>query len=242
ELRSCSDTEATVYASYSPRHDAQVVDEPRKELVAVLAAEHRARVDRGHDELREVGVERPAAALRDSERPAEEALGSGRAEEHERFRLDGCELGLEPRAAGDLLRPRGLVVEAARPAGPPFEVLDGVRDVRRAAVDAGLVECAVEHLAGGADERLAGQVLLVAGLLADEHDLRARRARAEHGLRCLREERAALALLDGFAQLRKRAFLGQERLCGRVRVARGHGVGGTRARRYDARAAPWPSG
>ena len=38
-------------------------------------------------------------------------------------------------------------------------------------------------LPGRADERLARAVLVVAGLLADEHDPRVRRPLAEHGLR-----------------------------------------------------------
>jgi hypothetical protein len=47
---------------------------------------------------------------------------------------------------------------------------------------------AVEELAGRADERGAGLVLLVAGLLADEHDLRVRGPLAEDpfAFRCAR--------------------------------------------------------
>ena len=62
-------------------------------------------------------------------------------------------------------------------------------------VDAGLVEDLVEHLAGRPDERLAGNILLVAGLLADEDDLRILRPFAEHGLRGVAPERAAAAAL-----------------------------------------------
>jgi hypothetical protein len=61
-------------------------------------------------------------------------------------------------------------------------MLDGVGDVDGVAVDAGRLAHAVEQLAGRADEGLAGQVFLVARLLADEHDLRLLRPFAAHGL------------------------------------------------------------
>src|SRR5262249_40216552 len=62
------------------------------------------------------------------------------------------------------------------------------------AVDAGFGERAIEHGAGRADERLALQVLLVARLLAHEHDARMRRPLAEHGLRRILVERTAAAV------------------------------------------------
>jgi hypothetical protein len=58
-----------------------------------------------------------------------------------------------------------------------------VGDVNLRTVDAGLFQRAVEHLPRRSDERLAGEVFLVAGLLADQHDPGLLRAFAEHGLR-----------------------------------------------------------
>ena len=57
------------------------------------------------------------------------------------------------------------------PAAPllELEVLDHVGHVRLVAGDAGRLQAAVELASGGADERPARQVLLVAGLLAHEH-------------------------------------------------------------------------
>jgi hypothetical protein len=66
--------------------------------------------------------------------------------------------------------------------GPPTEVLDDVRDEHRAAIDAGLSQGFVQHSTGRPDERLAGQVLAIAGLLADEHQPRPLRAVARHRL------------------------------------------------------------
>ena len=67
--------------------------------------------------------------------------------------------------------------------GLPLEVLDRVGDVDLVAVDAGGGERLVEQAPRGADERMALFVLLVAGLLADEHDARVTRPLAEDGLR-----------------------------------------------------------
>ena len=52
-----------------------------------------------------------------------------------------------------------------------LEVLDRVGDVHPVPVDAHGNQCLVEQLARGSDEWQARAVLLVAGLLADEHDL-----------------------------------------------------------------------
>ena len=50
-----------------------------------------------------------------------------------------------------------------------FEMLDRVGDVDLLAVDADLLQGAVEHLAGRSNEWSAGEIFLVAGLLADQH-------------------------------------------------------------------------
>ena len=93
------------------------------------------------------------------------------------------DLGVQPRAAGaGLVRRRGLV-DAALAAWLPLEVLHHVRDVHLPAVDAGIGEGAVQERAGRPDERYPRQILLVPGLLADEHQLGAARPCAEYRLR-----------------------------------------------------------
>ena len=62
---------------------------------------------RGHV-LGELRVEPAPALLRDAELLAEERLRRGRAEADEHVRLHDRELGLEPRAAGHLLRQLGF--------------------------------------------------------------------------------------------------------------------------------------
>ena len=64
-----------------------------------------------------------------------------------------------------------------------FEVLDRVGDVDPPPVDAGLFQRHVQQLSRWPDERPADDVLLIARLLADEHDLGVVRSFTEHGLR-----------------------------------------------------------
>ena len=65
----------------------------------------------------------------------------------------------------------------------PLEVLDDVGDEGRLAIDPGLRQRLVQEPAGRAHERLALEVLVIAGLLADEHPAGRDRALAEDGLR-----------------------------------------------------------
>ena len=113
---------------------------------------------------------------------AEQRLGRGGAEQHQRLGPHDLQLLLEPRLAGvDLEALRGLV-DAAAPALLELEVLDHVGQVGVLALDAGRLEPAVELPARGAHERLARAVLLVARLLAHEHEPRGLPPLAEHGL------------------------------------------------------------
>src|SRR4029079_12209686 len=93
------------------------------------------------------------------------------------------ELRLEPAMARvDLHRVR-LRVEAPLAAWLPLEVLHRVRDVDVVLRDACLLERGVEDPPRGSDERMALLILLIARLLADEHEPRVRRAFAEDRLR-----------------------------------------------------------
>jgi len=104
----------------------------------------------------------------------------------------------------------------APPALLELEVLDHVGHVGLGALDARGLQPAVELATGGADERPARQVLLVAGLLADQHHARAFQALAEDSLGCAAPEVAAAAAGRRLAERLERAALGQER-CGVVR-------------------------
>src|SRR5581483_2177561 len=183
-FRSCKDTVKRLYIRHSVHesgNEPQIVDEPRKQLVAILAAQHGAGVDRRRDQVGEVGVERLAAVPGEPEVLAQTGLCGRRAEQHERPRLDHRQLRLEPWPARDLLCPGRRVVDPARAARLPLEVLDRVRDVRLLPVDARFGERLVEQPAGRPDERRARLVLLVARLLADEHHLGTQQPLAEDG-------------------------------------------------------------
>jgi hypothetical protein len=62
-------------------------------------------------------------------------------------------------------------------------------------IDADDVEHRVEQSPGGADERMAGEILGVAWLFADEHHKRVARAFAENGLCRVAIEVASAAFL-----------------------------------------------
>jgi hypothetical protein len=53
-----------------------------------------------------------------------------------------------------------------------LEVLDRVGEITVIALDAGLLEAAIKQLSRRADERPAGKILFVAGLLSYEYDFR----------------------------------------------------------------------
>ncbi len=96
---------------------------------------------------------------------------------------------------------------------------------------------------------LALQVLLVAGLLADEDDVRLRRALAEDGLSPGFVQRARGATSRGFAELRQARPLRDEWRSGLVeRQLPGHALAlpGRRSSKSRAlgwaRLAPWPRG
>jgi hypothetical protein len=91
-------------------------------------------------------------------------------------------------------------VQADFSAQHKFEMFHRIGDVDLLAVDAGFLQRAVKYLSGRSHERFAGKVLLVAGLLADQHHLRVLRPFAEHGLRRVFPEVAGAAAAGFVAQ------------------------------------------
>ena len=81
-------------------------------------------------------------------------------------RLDDRALAIEPPfAALDLIGVRALV-QAPLAAHLELEVLDSIGDEDVVARNAGVRQRLIEHAAGRADERLAGEIFLVARLFA----------------------------------------------------------------------------
>jgi hypothetical protein len=72
----------------------------------------------------------------------------------------------------------------------PLEVLDRVGDEDLLTLDAGFHQHGIEETAGRPDERTAGAVLAIAGLLADQHERCRHRPLPEHDLGRVPVERA----------------------------------------------------
>jgi hypothetical protein len=178
------------------RAAAEELRDPREVVLQHL--EHPRRVERGgrvkdrverHRVAAEEHVLRLPVDLRDPGRPAREELRREVAERADQLRLDQLDLPPEVRLARfDLLRQRVPV--------PGRAALQDVRDVDLVAHQPDPVEQLREELARGADERHALLVLVEARCLADEHQLRRRRACAEHDLRPAACERALRAPRD----------------------------------------------
>src|SRR5262249_45750385 len=92
----------------------------------------------------------------------------------------------------------------------PFEVLDRVRHVRVAALDAGRLERAIEQPARRADERPPRTIFLVARDLAHEHHARVARTFAEDRLRSSLPYQPAATARGRRSRGAPRMLLGQE--------------------------------
>jgi hypothetical protein len=130
----------------------------------------------------------------------EHRLGGRGPEAADDLRLQRGDLRLQPRAAGFDLTLRRRLVQAALAARLPFEVLHGVGDVKRGAVDSRRFEGTVEQASRRPDKGQPAPVLLVAGLLADQHQPGARGSGAEHRLRRMLPQRAVAAAAGVLAQ------------------------------------------
>ena len=117
----------------------------------------------------------------------------GRTERDEGLRFHDGDLVVEPVVARGHFALRRRLVDAPLAAQFVLEVLDGVGDEHLGRRHAGFLECARQQLARGADEGVARLVLLVAGLLANQHQLGFRVAFADHRLRAHVADRAFAA-------------------------------------------------
>src|SRR4051812_16936122 len=148
-------------------------------------------MDRGGDERRQLRLDRLATLLRDPEVAPEQALGGRGAEQHQRLGLHQVELLVEPGPAGVDLEALGRLVDAPPTALLELEVLHHVRDVDVVTRDPDGLERPVELAPGRSHERAALAVLLVAGLLPDEHGPGALQPFAEDGLARVAPQMAA---------------------------------------------------
>src|SRR3989441_8046559 len=196
-----------------PRDEPEVLDQYPVEarlLRLVLAAQHGGWMKRGDRLLRPARGKEPAAVPEQAEIGGDDRARRRRAEADEHLGLDRRDLGLHPGAAGRQLAQARRLVDAALAALDELEVLDSVRDVEPLPVQAHRDQRAVEHLARRADERRALQILLIAGLLADEDDAGIGGAAPQDPLGRVTVEVAAPAAGPRPAQLRQPPATGDQ--------------------------------
>jgi hypothetical protein len=167
--------------------------------------------------------------LRQAKARTEKRGGGRRAEKDDRGRLHRFDLRFQPRTARvDVGHPR-LLVDPPLASCFPAEVFDRVRHVDLVAPKACLLERSIEELPGRTYERRATKVLLIAGLLPDEHHACAGRALSEDGLGCRSPELAGSATGGLTTELVEIAARGV-----RSRVSPSHVTSGGMSRRGEA--------
>ena len=143
----------------------------------------------------------PMPALRHhGHRVAHQLAGGRRTQGHDGLRLHVLDLALEPVQACRRLALCRRLVHASLAAHLELEVLDGIGEIQGLARPAQLLERAGQQVPRGTDERVPLAILLVARLLAHEHQRRAHGAFAPHGLRGGKAEGALAAAGGGLAQ------------------------------------------
>src|SRR5262249_28556770 len=121
-----------------------------------------------------------SAQLGDGDRTAEQTARRRGAEREDGPRLHERAFEIEPNLAALDFVGVGTLVQTALAAHLVLEMLHGVGDEHLRARNSRLRQRAVEDPPGRADERLAAEAFLVAGLLADQPDVSGSAAPARH--------------------------------------------------------------
>src|SRR5438874_3741148 len=145
------------------------------------------------DERRERRRNERRALRAHTEFGAEDRLRSRGSETDDDARLDDIDFRLEPRPARSDLRGVWFLVDALFSSWLPLEVLHHIGHVDRRAIDARLIEGAIEQAARRPDEWPALQVFGIARLFADKHHRRGLLPFAEDRLCACLPEVAGLA-------------------------------------------------
>src|ERR1700740_3686944 len=122
-----------------------------------------------------------------AEVPAQQRLRRGRSQADDDLGFHCVQFGIQPGTTSVYLRiPRLLVDAPLTTLGRrPLEMFYNIRDVDFIPVDAGFNERLIQQLSRRAHERAAGEVFLISGLFAYEHDRSLRRSLAENRLSCM---------------------------------------------------------
>src|SRR5260370_30215174 len=146
----------------------------------------------------------PRSLLIVTDGASEQAARRRRAERDDRHRLHQRTLDVEPDLAALNFVSVGPLVQPTLAPHLMLEMLHRVSDENLRTWNSCLRQRPVENAPGRADERLAGNIFLVAGLLADEHDVGGPAPLAPHRLRGVLVERTARAFILRLAKLRQR--------------------------------------
>ena len=229
-------------ATMSPRSAAVVLPAgefeifPGHALVLLAGVPQQERgMERGDQHAVAVRMQ-PPAELADRLARLEQRLAGHAPERQHDLRVQHAELGVEERRAGSQLV--GLRIAIAR-----WAAFDRVGDVHLVARELDRFEHLREQLAGAAHEGLALCVLVGARALADDDELGARAARAEHDRVALLAQRAAAAALEATLLGGQRLGRAEEVVAGQAELAhaeiavvtervaeRAQGIGQERAR------------
>ena len=131
---------------------------------------------------RRIGEESATLLQKAVVRPDDGASSRG-SETDNQPRPDDDEFRIEPRLAGNYLGGRWFLADVSLAALFELEMFHGVGDVDFRAFDFCIREGAVEKRARGADEGTSSQILPIARLLSDHHNLRGSRTFSENRLR-----------------------------------------------------------
>src|SRR5437588_10083778 len=118
------------------------------------------------------------------------------------MRFHCIQLCVQPRTAGVNLRIARLLVNTSLASfgGRPLEVFYNSCDVNLSAVDACLNQSLIQQLSRRSDKRMPRKILLIAGLLAHEHDRSVGRTLAENCLCRVLPQVTSPAILSGATQ------------------------------------------
>src|SRR5690348_4322724 len=196
-----------------PRHLLHIREELTLRVRArggIRSSQYRGRVDRRDHGTSVRCFHRAASFLRHPEALPHDRLRRCRAETDDDLGCDEPNLLLQPWMTRPNLGVVRFLVNAALCllAALPLEVLHRVRDVHVVAIDARLLERAVQQLSGRTDKRMTRPILLIPRLLADYHDTRLLGSFAEYCLRAQSPEVTPTTRHRGVAQLRQRGIRG----------------------------------
>src|SRR5688572_17446980 len=157
----------------------------------------------GH-QRRERGQKKLAAIPRDFWGRSEQRSRGRGAESDDDCGLYRRDLVIEPQSAREYLFAVRPFVNPSLAARLPLEMLDRVGQINLCRIETGFRQRVAQQLPGWTHEWLAGEVLLISGLLADQHQPRIRRTLAEHRLGGALPKVAPPASSSGFAKCGQR--------------------------------------